>query len=114
MQRFVNRHQTSAKIEILHEELAGIAQDLQMSMEIDLRQWLEEDKEDRKNDLADLDFTLQHLVENDYKILNALELKQHDYLEALEVSFEKKTTSAFLQNWHASHVGNIYLLFCCR
>ncbi|KAJ3416314.1 hypothetical protein HDV05_002254 [Chytridiales sp. JEL 0842] len=84
MQRFVNRHQTAAKIGIFHDELAGIAQDLQMALEIDLRQWLEEDKEDRKNDLADMDFTLQHLVDNDYKILNALELKQQDYLEALE------------------------------
>ncbi|KAJ3307731.1 hypothetical protein HDU76_004415 [Blyttiomyces sp. JEL0837] len=51
---------------------------------VDARQWADEDKQDREADAQDLEMTLQHLVENDYKILNALELKQQEYLEAME------------------------------
>ncbi|KAI9340148.1 hypothetical protein DFJ73DRAFT_662118, partial [Zopfochytrium polystomum] len=84
MQHFVNRQSTAAKLQLLHRELASIAQDLSLSLQLDARAWAEEDKADREADVADMDFTLQHLVDNDYKILNALELKQQEYLEAME------------------------------
>ncbi|KAJ3013229.1 UNVERIFIED_CONTAM: hypothetical protein HDU68_000813 [Siphonaria sp. JEL0065] len=53
-----------------------LAQDLMVAIEIDNKSWMDEDREDRRLDLQELDETLQHLVDNDYKILNALELKQ--------------------------------------
>ncbi|KAJ3102228.1 hypothetical protein HDU96_009710 [Phlyctochytrium bullatum] len=81
MQRFVNRQNVEARLLCFHQELATISQDLSMG---DLRQWREEDREDRAADLSELEITLQHLVDNDYKILNALELKQQEYLEAME------------------------------
>ncbi|KAJ3219774.1 hypothetical protein HDU67_009586 [Dinochytrium kinnereticum] len=84
MQRFVNRQNVEARLLGFHQELASISQDLALAIEIDLKQWREEDREDRASDLAELEITLQHLIDNDYKILNALELKQQEYLEAME------------------------------
>ncbi|KAJ3096500.1 hypothetical protein HDU97_005859 [Phlyctochytrium planicorne] len=84
MQRFVNRQHVEARLLAFHQELATISQDVSLSLDIDLRNWREEDREDRAADLAELEITLQHLIDNDYKILNALELKQQEYLEAME------------------------------
>ncbi|KAJ1548731.1 hypothetical protein HK405_016009, partial [Cladochytrium tenue] len=84
MQNFVSRQSTSAKIDILHQELAVVAHDLSLSLEVDSRAWADEDRQDRENDKVELELTLQHLIDNDYKILNALELKQQEYLEAME------------------------------
>ncbi|KAJ3038963.1 Leucine-rich repeat serine/threonine-protein kinase 2, partial [Rhizoclosmatium hyalinum] len=61
-----------------------IAQDLTVAIQIENDSWAREDSEDRKFDAEQLEMTLQHLVDNDYKILNALELKQVEYLEACE------------------------------
>ncbi|KAI8830152.1 hypothetical protein BC829DRAFT_410953, partial [Chytridium lagenaria] len=84
MQKFVNRQNVEARLLGFHQELAAISQDLSLAIEIDLKKWRVEDREDRAADLAELEITLKHLIDNDYKILNALELKQQEYLEAME------------------------------
>ncbi|KAI8830376.1 hypothetical protein BJ741DRAFT_619927 [Chytriomyces cf. hyalinus JEL632] len=84
MNSFVNREQIAARISQFNQEMTAVAQDLTLSIEVDSKAWADEDREDRKSDLEELDHTLQHLVDNDYKILNALELKQVEYFEAIE------------------------------
>ncbi|KAJ3122154.1 hypothetical protein HK100_012112 [Physocladia obscura] len=84
MHSFVNRDATAARMAVFNQELASIAQIMSLAIEADAKAWAEEDKEDRKLDLLELENTLQHLVDNDYKILNALELKQVEYFEAIE------------------------------
>ncbi|KAI8606790.1 kinase-like domain-containing protein, partial [Chytriomyces sp. MP71] len=84
MNSFVNRETISARITQFNQEMSVIAQDLALWIEIDSKLWTDEDRDDRKADIEELDRTLQHLVDNDYKILNALELKQVEYFEAIE------------------------------
>jgi hypothetical protein len=85
MVAFMQRHTTQAKIMELQQSITGIATDLNLAMEIDTKAWIEEDQEDKRKDLELIDETLKHLVDNDYKILNSLELKQQEYFEAMEV-----------------------------
>ncbi|KAJ3110187.1 hypothetical protein HK100_003129, partial [Physocladia obscura] len=84
MNNLVNKDGISARIAQFNQDLTSIATDLSLAVEIDMKLWAEEDREDRRLDLEELDQTLQHLVDNDYKILNALELKQIEYFEAIE------------------------------
>ncbi|KAJ3197366.1 hypothetical protein HK101_004242 [Irineochytrium annulatum] len=83
MQRFVNRHSIEAKISVLHQELASIAQDLSLALDVDTRRWREEDKEDRDADMQELEVTLQHLIDNDYKVNQC---PPQEYMEAMEVT----------------------------
>ncbi|KAI9339650.1 hypothetical protein BDR26DRAFT_862072 [Obelidium mucronatum] len=84
MHTFVNREIIVATIAELNNELNMLVNDVSMLLHIETREWAIEDQDDRKLDKEDMDQTLQHLVDNDYKILNALELKQVEYLEAID------------------------------
>ncbi|KAI8833166.1 hypothetical protein BJ741DRAFT_551463 [Chytriomyces cf. hyalinus JEL632] len=84
MHNFINKDTITAKVMDLNQSLTNVAQDISLAVQLDTRTWAHEDREDRKQDAEDLDQTLQHLIDNDYKILNALELKQVEYLEAIE------------------------------
>ncbi|KAJ3408142.1 hypothetical protein HDV05_005130 [Chytridiales sp. JEL 0842] len=81
---FMQRHTTQAKITELLQDITGIASDLNLAMEIDTKAWIEEDQGDKRRDIEAIDETLKNLVDNDYKILNSLELKQQEYFEAME------------------------------
>ncbi|KAJ3006870.1 UNVERIFIED_CONTAM: hypothetical protein HDU68_003835, partial [Siphonaria sp. JEL0065] len=84
MYNYINKDTATARISIFNQELSSIGQQLSFAIDIDNKSWAAEDREDRKLDLQELDHTLQHLVDNDYKILNALELKHVEYFEAME------------------------------
>ncbi|KAJ1562095.1 Mitogen-activated protein kinase kinase kinase mlk-1, partial [Cladochytrium tenue] len=53
-------------------------------MALDMRAGIKEEGEDQKDHLADQEIVLQHLVDNDYKVLDAIELRQRDLLAALQ------------------------------
>ncbi|KAJ3068035.1 hypothetical protein HDU98_008792 [Podochytrium sp. JEL0797] len=84
MHNFVNRDLITARIQELSFEQAMLVTDFSLALQIESTGFAEEDALDRKLDAEELDRTLQHLVDNDYKILNALELKQVEYLEAID------------------------------
>ncbi|RKO87899.1 hypothetical protein BDK51DRAFT_49851 [Blyttiomyces helicus] len=87
IQRFLNRDAIESTLAGLHSQLQVISADLQLALAVDAKSWREQDRLDRDEDLAELEVTLKTLLENDYKILNALELKQQEYMEAMEVRF---------------------------
>ncbi|KAJ3066064.1 hypothetical protein HDU98_010612 [Podochytrium sp. JEL0797] len=84
MRSFMNRETALARISVFHQELASIANCLALAVQVNNQAWAGEERQDLRLDMEDLDRTLQHLLENEYKILNALELKQVEYLEAVE------------------------------
>ncbi|KAJ3125968.1 hypothetical protein HK100_010509 [Physocladia obscura] len=105
MHSIVNKDLIAAKVMLLSEDLTALSQDLSLVIQVDSKVWAQEDREDRQFDMDDLNQTLQHLVDNDYKvdilivslisatheflihpvkILNALELKQVEHLEAID------------------------------
>ncbi|KAJ3283279.1 hypothetical protein HDU79_009193 [Rhizoclosmatium sp. JEL0117] len=61
-----------------------LAMDASTLFAVSFSQWSAEDKEDRQLDAQDLNDTLYHLVNNDYKILDSLELKEMEFLEAID------------------------------
>ncbi|KAJ3025206.1 UNVERIFIED_CONTAM: hypothetical protein HDU68_007362 [Siphonaria sp. JEL0065] len=74
----------AARILELNNELTMLVNDFSLVIAVDSKDWLVEDQQDREFDKQELEQTLQHLVDNDYKILNALELKQVEYFEAID------------------------------
>ncbi|KAJ3289173.1 hypothetical protein HDU79_004264 [Rhizoclosmatium sp. JEL0117] len=84
MYSYVNKDTINSRIAVLSQTLHSIANDLSLAVQLDQSEWAQEDREDRRLDLEELDHTLQHLVDNDYKILNALELQRVEYLEAID------------------------------
>ncbi|KAJ3242654.1 hypothetical protein HDU78_001323 [Chytriomyces hyalinus] len=84
MHTLVNRDAVADRIAAFNQEISAAASTIAVQIELDSKNWADEDREDRRLDKEELDLTLQHLVDNDYKILNALELKQNEYMEAME------------------------------
>ncbi|KAJ3024869.1 UNVERIFIED_CONTAM: hypothetical protein HDU68_007694 [Siphonaria sp. JEL0065] len=107
MHTVVNKELILGKLMITNEELTMLSQDLALTVQIDSRLWNQEDQEDRKLDNEELDQTLQHLVDNDYKILNALELKQVEYLEAMEAL--QKNITQHVDNALEKNLDRIFL-----
>ncbi|TPX78104.1 hypothetical protein CcCBS67573_g00622 [Chytriomyces confervae] len=92
MHSVLNWKPALSKLAKLQDQLHSLAQSASLIAAVDSSSWKLLDRRDAQLDKQMLESTLGTLIENDYKILDALELKHAQYLEAIE-AIEKALTS---------------------
>ncbi|KAJ3130504.1 hypothetical protein HK098_000069 [Nowakowskiella sp. JEL0407] len=103
MIRIINRQSIDAKLHSLRDRLVGICNEIQSLLllkldeqggsvfcapgsldAVDTSKWASDDTVDHEDDIADMEDRLQEIMDDDYRIIQYLGLKESEYLEALE------------------------------
>ncbi|KAI9143053.1 kinase-like domain-containing protein [Paraphysoderma sedebokerense] len=84
IKRLINNHSIEVNLDALSTSLLAQAQTLQLCLQFNQLEWRVEDREDQREDNIQIQNSLSLLLDNSHKILESLEIKHNQIMEAME------------------------------